>query len=178
MDKFVDKYEAKYNTVPVRQLHEFLVQRGVKQNVIQYFFKKEVFFHPDLNNILNVLVELKNYPLESIHFANFSNKTPHYPTIYWLTIACIRNNIKPNVTKDTITSFVLKTKNVQVSLLELKDYFDAIAFFPDKPCTIVNLIVDLYIKGVLSSEACQYVVSMKQQNVSDKNIVKHIKSIM
>lgn len=176
MENFIQKYQTEFPQIPIYNLYFQLVQYKVKQNVIQYFFKNNIFLHSDLSNIIQALVQIKAYAVPSVFFLNSTKSSPHYITVFFLITTCIKHNIPTHIIKETVFSFLTKTKAITVDLTSIKDYFDIVHYCKEKPCTFVNLLVDLFLKNKLNMEVCQYIVTMKEQNIDDNTIKKNLKN--
>lgn len=174
MDKFIQKYKNAYAQIPVTEIYNYFTSNLIKDNVIVYFFKKNLFLHENAKQIVEALTELRDYPVHSVFFLYSTTKSNNYIIMFFIIKACINFNIERNEVKVTLASFIDKTKGMQIDLIVLKDFLDIIGFYREKPCVIINFMIDLYIANKLNIEVCNYICTLKQQNNSDtfiRNIV-------
>lgn len=171
LEKFIQSYIVQYPQTPVVQIAQHMFTSGIKQNVIIYFFKKKLFLHPQIDIILMNLVNLKDKPVESVFYCLSTTATPHHGLVFQVIVACTEARIPPVKIKETVFSLVNKSKTIQAISEDIVAYLTLIKFYPEKPCFIVNLLIDLSSAGKLSPNTGTWLIDASTK-LSHKEIRK------
>jgi hypothetical protein len=172
--KFIQKVVVENPTTPIMQIYSFLVQNGITQNIIVYFFKKKIFLHADLERITQALLTLSKNQLHAIMFINSLTVTNHYEVVYQILLTFIKLQVPMNLIKEPIFSFMNKAKTITNDLRNIIPFLEIINIFPDKICFAINLLVELSVQNKLVPQTIHTIIEMKKANHKNNFIHKTV----
>ena len=159
LENFIGKYVKEFPQCDILGIAMYLYNSGVKQNVIIYFYKKKLFLHTDVQNIVSLIIDLKDSCVESVLFINSCFVSKYYLITYHILKHCIYYKVQRNITKQTVNSFHRKTNELQQINVNVINYLPFIQVKLDKPWYIVNNIIELDKQNKLNIENVQLLIS-------------------
>lgn len=96
-------------------LVEYLLDNGIKQNILQYFLKKNLFLHPNCVEMTQYLIMMKDYSDFSIFYLYGCSKMKNVKLLFELVNIFSKTNISGKDVKSLIKNFIgkIEKKNLE-----------------------------------------------------------------